>query len=149
MDIVKLGQVAGIAGIAIGAVVLVFRALIEKTLKGMAPKDRARAVTIIVLCAFGVGIAGIAAWAFAGAQSGISVTTHGAGSPAAVGGRDVNVGVPPQHTPPSTVGAPTAEVPLAPPGVRVETRGDQSPGAVGGRDVTIAVPPTPTPQQQR
>ena len=32
MDLVKLGQIAGIAGIAVGAVVLIFRSLIERGL---------------------------------------------------------------------------------------------------------------------
>jgi len=151
MDLVKLGQVAGVAGIAIGAVVLVFRSLIEKVLKGMPPKDRARAVTTIALCAFGVGVAGIGAWAFTGAQDGTSVTTRGAGSPAAIGGRDVMIGVP--SSPPSvpTASGPAAETPRSPSaGARVETHGDQSPAAVGGRDVTLTVqPPPPAAQPQR
>src|SRR5688572_18728639 len=95
MDLATLGQIAGIAGIAIGAVVLIFRSLMEKSLSGMSARDRARVVTTIALCAFGIGIAGIAAWTFAGTQGGTSIVTHGGQSPAAVGGRDVTVGAQP------------------------------------------------------
>ena len=38
-------------------------------------------------------LAGIAAWTFAGTQGGTSVQTHGVGSPAAVGGWDVTIGI--------------------------------------------------------
>ncbi len=86
MDLAKLGQIAGLAGIAIGAAVLVFRSLVEKGLGGLPARDRGRAVTTIALCAFGIGVAGIAAWTFAGTQGGTSIVTHGGQSPAAVGG---------------------------------------------------------------
>ncbi len=40
MDLANLGQIAGLAGIAVGAAVLVFRTLVEKGLGGLPPKDR-------------------------------------------------------------------------------------------------------------
>jgi hypothetical protein len=151
MDLATLGKIAGIAGITIGAVVLIFRSLVEQGLSGMPAKDRSRVVITIALCAFGIGVAGIAAWTFAGTQDGTSIVTRGSQSPAAVGGRDVTIGALPA---PSAANAPTAEAPSAatPPsaGTRIETQGAQSPAAVGGRDVTIGIPPTsPATQPQR
>jgi hypothetical protein len=152
MDLAKLGQIAGIAGIAIGAVVLIFRSLIENGLRGTPARDRGRIVTTIALCAFGIGVAGIAAWTFAGTQGGTSIVTQGGQSPAAVGGRDVTIGAP--QSPPAA-NAPAVEIPSSPAvttppaGTRIETRGDQSPAAIGGRDVTIGIPPPSAPQPQR
>jgi hypothetical protein len=160
MDLVKLGQIAGIAGITVGAAVLVFRSLVEKGLPPMPARDRARVVTTIALCAFGIGVAGIAAWTFSGTQGGTSIVTHGGQSPAAVGGRDVTIGAQPTPTTP-TANTPAAEAPSSPAatsppaGTRIETHGAQSPAAAGGRDVVIGVPPTPpapppaAPQPQR
>jgi hypothetical protein len=145
MDLATLGQIAGLAGLAVGAVVLVFRSLVEKGLGGMPAKDRARVVTTIALCAFGIGVAGIAAWTFAGTQGGTSVVTHGAQSPGVVGGRDVSIGIggsaptgapapgPPGAPPPAVAPAPTAP----PSDTRIETRGVQSPGVAAGGDVRI------------
>jgi hypothetical protein len=144
MDLATLGKIAGIAGITIGAVVLIFRSLVEQGLSGMPARDRGRVVITIALCAFGIGVAGIAAWTFASTQGGTSIVTHGSGAPAAVGGRDVTIGAQP---PAPTANAPGAESPSAatPPsaGVRIETQGAQSPAAVGGRDVIIGSPPVP------
>jgi hypothetical protein len=160
MDLAKLGQIAGIAGIAVGAVVLIFRSLVEKGFSGMPPKDRARVVTTIALCAFGIGVAGIAAWTFSGTQGGTHIETRGSQSPAAIGGRDVTIGAQPTPTTP-TANTPAAEAPSLPAarpppaGTRIETYGAQSPAAAGGRDVVIGVPPTPptpppaAPQPQR
>ena len=147
MELATLGQIAGPAGLAVGATVLVFRSLIEKGLGGVPTRDRGRAVTTIALCASGIGVAGIAAWTFAGT----SVVTHGSQSPAAVGGRDVIIGAPPT---PSAANAPTVETPSAATprsaGAHIKTQGAQSPAAVGGRDVTIGSPPTqPTTQPHR
>ena len=69
MDLATLGKVAGIAGIAIGAAVLIFRSLVEQGLSGMPARDRSRVVITIALCAFGIGVAGIAAWTFAGTKA--------------------------------------------------------------------------------
>ena len=53
MDLATLGKIAGIAGITIGAVVLIFRSLVEQGLSGMPARDRGRVVITIALCAFG------------------------------------------------------------------------------------------------
>jgi hypothetical protein len=152
MDLATLGQIAGIAGIATGAAVLLFRSLVEKGLSSMPAKDRGRVTMTIALCAFGIGIAGIAAWTFAGTQGGTSIITQGDQSPAAIGGRDVTIGAEPPAT---AASAPIADAPSPPAtatprsGTRIETQGAQSPAAVGGRDVTIGAQPPSTAQPQR
>lgn len=153
MDLAKLGQIAGVAGIAIGAVVLLFRSLIERGLTGMPPKDRGRAVITIALCAFGIGLAGISAWAFAGTQGGTSVTTYGHGSGVALGGRDARIGASSLPAPTPDVGTLQTEAPCASPsplpGVHIETRGDRAPVAVGGCDATTTIPAPPAAPPQR
>lgn len=149
MDLAALGQIAGIAGIAIGAAVLVLRPLAEKALVGVPARDRARVATTIALCAFGIGLAGIAAWSFAGSPGPTSVTTHGAEAPAVAAAGNVSIGgsggafFAPQAAGPA---------PAAPPaGARIETRGDRSPAIAAGGDVHIrsdgGVPPSPPPTQ--
>jgi hypothetical protein len=91
LDLAKLGQIAGLAGIAIGAAVVLLRGLIEKGLGGVPSKDRARVVTTIAVCAFGIGVVGMATWAFGPRSTNCSIVTGGAQSPAACGGRDVNI----------------------------------------------------------
>ena len=85
----RLGKVAGIGGISIGAVVLVFNALIG-TIPGLPPNQQADVVRLLAFLSFGIGIAGIIAW-FASARASpptptISVTADH-GSTAA--GRDI------------------------------------------------------------
>jgi hypothetical protein len=53
--------VAGIAGISIGAVVLIFSALIG-TIPGLPPNQQAEVVRLLAFLSFGIGIIGIIAW---------------------------------------------------------------------------------------
>jgi hypothetical protein len=57
----RLGKVAGIGGISIGAVVLVFNALIG-TIPGLPPDQQASVVRLLAFLCFGIGIVGIIAW---------------------------------------------------------------------------------------
>ena len=153
MDLAKLGQIAGIAGIAVGAAVLIFRSLIESALPGVPPRDRGRAVTTIALFACGIGLAGIAAWTFAGSQS-TSIVTRGDQSPGVVGGRDVSIGVgqgPAGSTPPASTTPTTASpAPTAPPAnTRIDTSGAQAPGVAAGGDVRIQMDGTVRPPSTR
>ena len=91
LDLEKLGKVAGIGGIAVGAAVMILRPVIEKALPGLEPGARAQAVLVIAIGAFVLGALGIIAWAASafvrrGGQS------ARAGRDAAAAGRDAIVG---------------------------------------------------------
>jgi hypothetical protein len=70
MDISQLaglGKVAGIGGIAVGAIVLLVRPLIDQA--NLLPEAaRGPFFETVVIGAFAIGALGIAAWAFTGAQ---------------------------------------------------------------------------------
>ena len=56
MDIAKLGQIAGIAGVAIGAVVILLRPLVKRLSVGaVSARDRARIVIMIAVSALPSG----------------------------------------------------------------------------------------------
>ena len=61
----RLGKVAGIGGISIGAVVLLFNALIG-TIPGLPPDQQADVVRLLAVLFFGIGIIGIIAWLASG-----------------------------------------------------------------------------------
>ena len=93
----RLGKVAGIGGIAIGAVVLLLNALIG-TIPGLPADQQAGIVKLLAILSFGIGALGIIAW-FAGGQASstpsVSVKAD-RGSIAA--GRDVrNANTPPRE----------------------------------------------------
>jgi hypothetical protein len=75
-QLVSLGKVAGIGGIALGVVVLLVRRLIG-TVQGVPAKDRARTVNLIALGCFAIGALGMAAWAVSSFSGGQSVSTAG------------------------------------------------------------------------
>jgi hypothetical protein len=91
----RLGKVAGIGGIAIGAVVLLLNALIG-TIPGLPADQQAEIVRLLAILSFGIGALGIIAW-FAGGQASSTPSVKAdRGSIAA--GRDVgNVNVPPRE----------------------------------------------------
>ncbi len=93
MNMAQLGQVAGIGGIAVGGAVLVFRQIMQKALIGVPRSERARVVSKIAVCAFGIAVVGIGVWGFDNFKGSPSVMTHGDRSPAVVSGRDANVSV--------------------------------------------------------
>jgi hypothetical protein len=85
----RLGKVAGIGGISIGAIVLVYSALIG-TIPGLPPNQQADVVRLLAFLSFGIGIVGIIAW-FASTRASsstptISVTADRGGMAA---GRDI------------------------------------------------------------
>jgi hypothetical protein len=88
----RLGKVAGIGGIAIGAVVLLLNALIG-TIPGLPTDQQAGIVKLLAILSFGIGALGIIAW-FAGGQASTPSVKADRGSIAA--GHDVsNVNIPP------------------------------------------------------
>jgi hypothetical protein len=84
VDLAALGKIAGIGGIAIGAVVLLVRPLIDKAAK--AKPGQLALFRLIAIGAFAIGVLGIGAWALNGSGGG-----HVDVSPCAVGaGRDAS-----------------------------------------------------------
>jgi hypothetical protein len=91
----RLGKVAGIAGIAIGAVVLLLNALIG-TIPGLPADQQAEIVKLLAILSFGIGALGIIAWLAAAQASPTTSVSADRGSIAA--GHDVsNVNLPPRE----------------------------------------------------
>jgi hypothetical protein len=91
----RLGKVAGIGGIAIGAVVLLLNALIG-TIPGLPADQQAEIVKFLAILSFGIGALGIIAWFASGQVSSTVSVKADRGSIAA--GRDIrNANVPPRE----------------------------------------------------
>lgn len=70
-EILKVvGQVAGIGGLALGVLLLVFREIIRKKIFPKLPPDHAyRLLRLITVAVWSVAIVGIVAWVYAGQGS--------------------------------------------------------------------------------
>jgi len=67
----KLGKVAGIAGIAVGALVLIFGGIIQKNIfPGMTKEQGFRVIRMMIIAASILAVLGIAAWVYTEFQSG-------------------------------------------------------------------------------
>jgi hypothetical protein len=143
----QLGEVAGIGGIALGAITILMRNLIG-SIAGIPKQDRARVVTFIAAGCFAIGALGIAAWAFGNQPPQPTASTIGGQSPAIVskGDASVSYGTPavsPQ-SPPTTPAVPE-KTSL---GGTANTQGSQSPAIAGAGNVTVqygSPPPTAAP----
>lgn len=136
MDIAQLellGKVAGIGGIAIGAVVLVSRSIIGKT-SGIPPAQRAATLRLVAVGAFVIGALGIGAWLIAGVSGGQHASTRGADSPAIVGGGNVTVG--PASPSATSTGSPSQAGVV--PNATAKTEGNRSPAIISGGDAVVA-----------
>jgi hypothetical protein len=101
-QVIKLmGQAAGLAGISLGVVFLLFRGPLQKSFLGkLGAKDAYRLATLIVVLAWSIGIVGIGAWIWAPSPppkpaASQTITTLGSSSPVVqgVGGNvDLKVG---------------------------------------------------------
>ena len=61
----KLGKVAGIAGIAVGALVLIFGGIIQKNIfPGMTKEQGYSIIKMMILAASALAMRGIAAWVY-------------------------------------------------------------------------------------
>lgn len=72
MDLAALGKVAGIAGIAVGMVVLLGRLIIQRV-TSLPQNERAPALRLVTIGAFSIGALGIVAWLL-GSSAGVHVT---------------------------------------------------------------------------
>ena len=143
-----LGRVAGIGGIALGAVVLLVRPLIS-TVRGVPAPQRAKVVRSIAFGCFFVGALGIVTWGTSAWSGGQSVVTTGEQSPGVISGGNVSIGASP---PPATTTtqneaatAPSAPPPATLPNASVHTRGAQSPGIIssGSTHIQYSTPTAP------
>lgn len=67
----KLGKIAGIAGIAVGALVLIFGGIIQKNIfPGMTKEQGFRVIRMMIISASVLAIMGIVAWVYTSYQSG-------------------------------------------------------------------------------
>lgn len=72
--LVKLGQIAGVGGISLGVIALVFREVLRKNIFPKMPKAHAyKIIRLIVILTFTIAALGISAWAYV-------ETYHSAGS---------------------------------------------------------------------
>ena len=67
----KLGKIAGIAGIAVGALVLIFGGIIQKNIfPGMTKEQGFRVIRMMIISASMLALIGIVAWVYTSFQSG-------------------------------------------------------------------------------
>jgi len=125
-----LGKVAGIGGIAIGAVVIIIRGVLDKT-SSVPTKQRASMLRLLAIGAFGVGALGILAWV----ANGQKASTRGNDSPAIIGGGNVTIG--PANSTGSS--APTPQIGVTP-NATAKTEGDRSPAIISGGNATVSMP---------
>jgi hypothetical protein len=135
-----LGEIAGIGGIALGAMTLLIRPLIGALL-GLPKDERAGAVKLIAIGCFGIGALGIAAWIIGSQSTGSTVSTHGSQSPGIISKENATVtygntsGIP--ETPPATPVPPSSSAPTG----DVRTEGNQSPSIISGGKVGVRYAP--------
>jgi hypothetical protein len=124
-----LGKIAGIGGIAIGAVVLIIRWVLDRT-SSVPARQRASMLRLVAIGAFGVGALGIVAWA----ANGQKASTRGNDSPAIVSGGNATIG------PAIATGssAPTPQIGVTPPNATAKTEGDRSPAIISGGNATVS-----------
>lgn len=80
-----VAKVAGIGGVALGVLLLLFREIVRKSIfPKLSPKDAYRLLTTMTLLVFAVAIAGVGAWVWVG--------SHPAPAAAIDAGRDVSAG---------------------------------------------------------
>jgi hypothetical protein len=129
-----LGKVAGIGGIAIGAVVLLISGITDKT-SSLPAQQRASTLRLLALGAFAIGALGIMAWVATGWSSGQQASTRGNDSPAIVSGGNATIG-PAGSAGPSL---PTPETGVVP-NSTAKTEGDRSPAIISGGNATVSTP---------
>jgi hypothetical protein len=134
LSLEPLGKVAGIGGIAIGAVVLLIRGIIDKT-SSVPTKQRASILRFLAIGAFGVGALGMLAWVANGWSGSQHASTRGNDSPAIISRGNVTIG--PASSGGASVPAPQSSVT---PNATTKTEGNRSPAIVSGGDAAVSIP---------
>ena len=125
-----LGKIAGIGGIAIGAVVSIINAIVDKT-SSVPARQRASMLRLLAIGAFSVGALGIVASTVGGQQA----LTRGNDSPAIIGGGNVTVG----PASPSGSSGSTPQSGIAP-NAAAKTEGNRSPAIISGGNAVVSPP---------
>jgi len=92
-SLASLGKFAGIGGIAIGAMVLLVRQLVDKATK--AKPEQLALFRLIAIGAFAIGALGIVAWAIGGGGTHVEVGACGVGAGRDASGNTINCGAVP------------------------------------------------------
>lgn len=139
----SVGQVAGIGGLALGVVFLVFREIIRKSGDGKNQAQTTKLLTIIAISTTVIGLAGIGAWVWTEKTT----TASSNPPPSSVSATNGSVAAGKDITAPVTVGAPAAPQPPAPPAPTTPPAGsvsaDNGSVAAGGSisgSVTVGAP---------
>ncbi len=95
-SLAELGKVAGVAGVAIGMVALIARAVIDRS-SSLPRARREPMLRLVMLGAFAIGALGVVAWLLAGMQFGTSVKSGDCGiaTSGTASGNTVNCALPP------------------------------------------------------
>ena len=91
-----LGKIAGIAGIALGVMLLVFRDMAAKLARKVRPRDAPQLLRLLVIATWTTGVIGVGVWALGSGDACTpgNLQTAGSGSPivaCADGGVSVNI----------------------------------------------------------
>jgi hypothetical protein len=101
----RLGKVAGIGGIAVGALVLLFNQLIG-SIPGLPADQQPEIVRLLAYLSFGIGSIGIVAWSLLEAMRSRHIPSVTADRGGIAAGRDVHVrdvNTPPPNTSPRKI----------------------------------------------
>lgn len=113
-SLAELGKIAGLAGLAIGMIVLLVRPIVEQA-SSLSEAQRGPLFRIVAIGAFSVGAIGIVAWAVAGMNFGPAVTSGGCGIATSSGAttNTINCDLRPAETRAPGTNAPATNAPEA------------------------------------
>ena len=130
-----LGKIAGVGGIAIGAAVLISRAVIAKT-SSVSARQRAATLRLVAIGAIAIGALGIIAWVANSWSGGLYASTRGDDSPAVISGGSVTIK---PAAPAAGSNVPPPQLVVSP-NATVKTQGNRSPAIVSGGDAVVSPP---------
>lgn len=130
-SLAALGKIAGIGGIALGVVALIFGKLVG-AVAGVPADERAATVQLLTLCCFGIGALGLIVWFLGTRSRGAFAMSQGDDSPAinAGGNVGVNAAMPAGG---ATRGGAASAVPQG----TARTKGNKSPAVNAGGSVAV------------
>jgi hypothetical protein len=131
----RLGKVAGIGGISIGAVVLLLNPLIG-TIPSLPSDQQADIVRLLAILGFGIGVIGVVAWSASGRAASRKVATAGRQSPAIKARRNVDIGYA-GAAPERPAVSRSAQMARPSSDAAAQTLGDQSPAVASEGDVSV------------
>lgn len=111
-DLLKtLGQIAGIAGIALGIVLLLYREVLGKAIFGqLDPADSYRLLRLITLLVWTLGIGGLAVWGWSANRATQVEARRGVAAGGDIQNTDIRIQSPPATPPTEAAPSPDADV---------------------------------------